>query len=112
MSSDSLFVPKSIVTGRVRWGGTPPPARASVTAIRDTDRRNAIVAWTPVPGAVGYNVRWGIRPDRLYETYQIFADRETRLEVRAFNVDQRYFLGVEAFNETGVSPLSAIVESQ
>lgn len=90
--------------------GAAPSVPAYFVVHRDRDQRDAIVNWDLVPGATGYNIRWGIRPDRLYETYQIFADKESRLEVRALNVGQRYFFGIEAFNEAGVSPLSGVIE--
>ncbi len=63
--------------------------------------------WSPVRGAVGYNVLWGIRPDKLYQTYQVFADRGTALELRALTVGQEYYVAVEAFDENGVSRASA-----
>jgi hypothetical protein len=51
---------------------------------RDTDARNARITWSLVPGAVGHNIRWGIAPDKLYQTYQRFADEgSTEAEVRA-----------------------------
>ncbi|WP_043091103.1 fibronectin type III domain-containing protein, partial [Xanthomonas sp. SHU 166] len=87
--------------------GAPPPAPTGVVAQREADRRNARVHWQAVPGAVGYNVRWGLRADRLNLTYQVFADRGTDLEIRALNRDQDYVFAVEAFDERGVSPLSA-----
>jgi xylan 1,4-beta-xylosidase len=90
-------------------GGKPPSAPHGVTATRSSDPRNAVVRWSPLPGATGYNVRWGIRPDRLNLTYQQFADKGTRLELRALTAGQSYHVAVEAFNETGVSPLSATV---
>ena len=90
-------------------GGPPPRAPREVAVQRQADRRNAVVSWSPVPGAVGYNVRWGLRPDRLHLTYQVFADRPSRLELRALNTDQRYHLAVEAFDENGVSPLSRVI---
>lgn len=62
-----------------------------------------------MPGAVGYNIRWGIRPDKLYQTYQVFADQRTALEIRALTIDQKYSFAIEAFSETGVSPASAPV---
>ena len=63
-----------------------------------------------VLGAVGYNVLWGIAPDRLYQTYQRFADRGTILELRALTVGQPYWFAVEAFDEHGVSRRSEPVE--
>ncbi len=91
--------------------GKPPAAPNSVTVKRDKDRRNAMVAWKAVPGAVGYNVRWGLRADRLNLSYQVFADKGTTLELRALNIDPSYEIAVEAFNENGVSALSAVKQA-
>jgi xylan 1,4-beta-xylosidase len=82
----------------------PTPELASATRLLDA--RDAEIVWKPVPGAVGYNVRWGVAPDRLYETYQRFADQPTRLKLTALNKGVRYFVAVEAFDERGVSKLS------
>jgi hypothetical protein len=89
--------------------GPPPPAPALISAHRLADARDAEIAWKPVPGAVGYNVRWGLSADRLHETYQRFADQPTRLELRALNKGVRYVVAVEAFDERGVSKLSRVV---
>jgi hypothetical protein len=58
---------------------------------------------------VGYNVLWGIRPDRLHQTYQRFADQGTTLELRALTVGQDYYFAVEAFDQNGVSARSPVV---
>ena len=89
--------------------GTRPATPAGVTARRDRDERNAFIAWTPVAGAVGYNVRWGIAPDKLYQTYQRFADQGSTLELRALGVGQAYWVAVESFDENGVSALSPVL---
>jgi xylan 1,4-beta-xylosidase len=86
-----------------------PATPGAFTAKRDTDTRNAFVSWKPVAGAVGYNVRWGISKDKLYQTYQVFADQPNSLEVRALTVGQDYFFAIEAFNENGVSALSPVL---
>jgi hypothetical protein len=95
-----------------RWGrGTRsrPASPAGLTARRDRDERNAIITWRPVPSAVGYNVRWGIAPSKLYQTYQRFADQGTTIELRALTVGQAYWAAIESFDENGVSTLSAAV---
>jgi xylan 1,4-beta-xylosidase len=55
-----------------------------------------------------------VRPDRLTLTYQLFADRldvrRPSKALRSLNVGQGYWVAVEAFNETGVSKLSRVVE--
>jgi len=91
-------------------GSGPRPATpAALTARRDTDERNAVITWEAVSGAVGYNVRWGISPVKLYLTYQRFADQGTTLELRALTVGQAYWVAIESFDEHGVSALSAAV---
>jgi hypothetical protein len=87
-----------------------PKTPRGLTARRDTDQRNATISWQPVAGVVGYNVRWGIAPTKLYQTYQRFADQGTTLELRALNVGQLYWVAVESFDENGVSTLSASVQ--
>jgi xylan 1,4-beta-xylosidase len=89
--------------------GVAPSGPAAPKVQRDRDRRNGFVRWQAQPGVVGYNVCWGLRPDRLTLCYQVFSDAGTTLELRALNRDQRYHVAVEAFNETGVSPLSEAV---
>jgi len=66
--------------------------------------------WPPVPGAVGYNLRWGISPSKLYQTYQRFADQGTTLELRALTVGQAYWVAIESFDENGVSTLGSAVQ--
>lgn len=83
--------------------GRPPAAPAQLTARRGTDPRDAFISWEAVPGAVGYNVLWGISPTRLHLSYQVFADRAQPLEIRALTVGQDYWFAIEAFDESGVS---------
>ena len=90
--------------------GAPPAAPQGVKAKRGSDERDATISWKPVPGAVGYNVRWGLAADRLHSTYQRFADRPTSFTLRSLNKGVRYVVAVEAFDERGVSPLSQVVQ--
>jgi xylan 1,4-beta-xylosidase len=89
-------------------GGAAPGVPGNVEAVRP-EQRTMTIRWRRVPGAVGYNVRWGVRPDRLNLCYQVFADRGTRLDLRALNAGVDYHVAVEAFNENGVSAPSKIV---
>lgn len=89
------------------------PRRPGLQVRRAEDDRNAMVTIQPVPGALGYNVRWGIGRDRLFLTYQVYADdlatMNDRLEVRALNKGVDYWFAIEAFSASGVSPLSRVV---
>jgi xylan 1,4-beta-xylosidase len=84
-------------------GGRAPAMPRAVRAVRDADPRNARLRWAGVRGAVGYNVLWGVRPDRLTLTYQRWADAGTTLDLRALNRGVAYWVAVEAFDESGVS---------
>jgi len=88
-------------------GGAKPETPTNLQIRRDADPRNAFISWNAVPGTVGYNVLWGIGPDKLYECYQVFADQGSKLELRALTVGQDYYIAVEAFNESGLSAPTA-----
>jgi hypothetical protein len=95
-------------------GGAIPAMPTSVAATRHQDQRDATIRWTKVPGAVGYNIRFGIRPDRLTLSYQLWADQIgtgpiAQKDLRSLNVGVPYWAAVEAFNDSGVSKLSAVV---
>ncbi|MBI5916512.1 MAG: family 43 glycosylhydrolase [Bacteroidetes bacterium] len=92
--------------------GQPPSSPQNLRVKRHTDERDATLTWDAVPGAVGYNIRWGIGPEKLYQCYQIWADQPTTLELRALNVGVGYWFAVEAFNENGVSKLGEVVQDK
>jgi len=94
--------------------GRAPSQPSMVVGQRHQDQRDATIRWAKVPGAVGYNIRFGIRPDRLTLTHQQWADElgsgaTLQKELRSLNVGVPYYVAVEAFNETGVSKLSRTV---
>ena len=91
--------------------GRAPPAPTGVAGQRHSDQRDATIRWKPAAGAVGYNIRFGIRPNRLTQTYQLWADElgsggTLEKELRSLNAGVPYWVALEAFNETGVSKLS------
>ena len=94
--------------------GRAPRSPRQLRAVRHQDQRDATVSWTRVPGAVGYNIRFGIRADRLTHTYQLWSDElgsgaMLRKELRSLNKGVPYYVAVEAFDEAGVSKLSRTV---
>ncbi len=90
--------------------GKAPVTPATLTVKRQKDQRNADINWSKVPGAVGYNIRWGIAPDKLYQTYQFWNNEPNTFELRALNVGVPYYFAIEAFDENSVSVLSKIVD--
>jgi xylan 1,4-beta-xylosidase len=93
--------------------GKAPDVPLTFSVLRDpNDERNAFVSWSKVPNTVGYNILWGIHPDKLYQTYQVWADENNKLEIRALTLGERYFYAIEAFNENGVSEKSAVISDK
>ncbi|MDR0953796.1 MAG: family 43 glycosylhydrolase [Rikenellaceae bacterium] len=79
------------------------PAQAKFTAVKDfkvvrdpQDRRDASLLWTPVEGADGYVVRYGIEPNKLYNNYMVYDAYS--LTIHSLNWDPEYYFSVEAFD--------------
>lgn len=69
----------------------------NVTVMRDKlDRRKASIVWEQVDGAEGYIVRYGVDPNRLFNSYTIYWDNY--LNIKSLNVDPEYYFEVEAFS--------------
>lgn len=84
-------------------GKAPGPVK-SFRAERRQDRRDISLHWDKVKDAIGYTVYWGISPDKLYSSWQLYED--TMLEIKSLNTDQDYYFAIEAFNGNGISTLS------
>ncbi len=85
-----------------------PETPANLKVEKHEDERNATITWNKVDGVTGYNILWGIAKNKLYQTYQVFADKGNKLELRALNVGQKYYFAIEAFDENGVSQISEV----
>jgi hypothetical protein len=90
--------------------GSRPAPVTGVTVGRGDDRRNALVTWGLQPASQGYNVRWGIAPDKLYSSWMVYG--RNSVSIRSLNVDQKYYFTVEAFDVHGVGPQSRIIEAR
>jgi hypothetical protein len=90
--------------------GNRPAALKGAAVVREQDRRNALVTWETQPESQGYNVRWGIAPDKLYSSWMVYG--RNSVLIRSLNVDQKYYFAVEAFDVHGVGPQSGIIEAR
>lgn len=88
--------------------GSPPSSLHGVAVTREQDRRNATVTWEKQPGTQGYNVRWGIAPDKLYSSWMVYG--RNSVAIRSLNAGQKYYFAVEPFDEHGVGSLSQTIE--
>ena len=88
--------------------GKAPNSVKGLSVTRNDKRRGAEITWKPVKNAQGYNLIWGIAPDKLYSSWLVYS--ENSLELKSLNTDQPYYFTVEAFNENGVGERSEIIE--
>ena len=100
------YVPgKNLAMGDIRvFGlgrGKKPATVKGFTVVREADERNARISWKSVKGAQGYNVLWGVVPDKLYSSWMVYGDNS--LDLRALTVGQKYYFAIESFNENGIS---------
>lgn len=90
--------------------GKKPAQVKGFTIKREADRRNATFSWNPVKGAQGYNIRWGIAPEKLYHSWLIYEDNE--LLMRSLDKNTTYYFTIEAFNENGISEPSNSIKKE
>lgn len=90
--------------------GKKPEKVSSFTAIRDTaDARNISLNWKECANATGYNIRYGTAPDNLYLNYQVLG--KNSLVIHSLNSLQPYYFTIDAFNETGITKSTKIIEA-
>ena len=86
----------------LRVFGTTPNMKTSkvadVKVVRNPqDRREADLLWSPVPNADGYVVRYGIEPNKLYNSYIVYG--KNTLYMHSLNTGPEYYFEVEAFDD-------------
>lgn len=87
--------------------GEKPSVVAEVVAERNQDNKRTVhLSWKKSTNAIGYQVRFGINPEKLYQSYMIY--NTTSVTINSLNADEPYFFAIEAFNENGASELSSI----
>lgn len=80
---------------------SPPQTRFYRICRNKDDRRSVILKWREVEGATGYGIRFGIHPEKLYNSYMVYDD--TEIELRCLQVGQTYYFAVDSFNEGGIT---------
>lgn len=94
---------KFAVSGLRVFGKGNLPAPKCVTQVRTAyaDAMTAKVTWKEVPDTIGYNVRFGIAPDKLYLSHMVYGKNEVLLT--ALNAGQSYYVCVDSFGEGGIT---------
>lgn len=93
--------------------GLDPSATAPAT-VKDfkvkrdkADARNAMITWSSVPGAYGYNIYYGIAADKMYNAITVYD--ATSYDMRGLDRETPYFFTIEALGEGGRSPMAKTV---
>lgn len=90
-------------------GGEQPAAVKEFSVVRDKrDERNALISWSAAQDAYGYNIYYGIAPDKLYNC--ITVNGANQYDFRGLDLGTTYYFTIEALNESGRSALSKVVE--
>ena len=90
--------------------GSVPNKVQNLVVNRYKDRRDAMITWDEQENSQGYNVLWGIHPEKLYNSWMVYD--KNSLQLKSLTVDQSYYFSVEAFNENGISERTFIVKSE
>lgn len=62
---------------------------------------NIIIRWNASEHADGYNVRYGILPNKMYNSWQIVGNNT--LDLSMVNKKQNYYIAIDSYNGSGVT---------
>ena len=88
--------------------GKAPSTVKNFKVERKKDRRDAMISWKKNSDCQGYNILWGIAPDKLYSSWMVYGDNQ--LEIKSLTVDQEYYFCIESFNENGISKRTPVIK--
>ena len=80
--------------------GATPEVVTRVEAVRNvSDSRQMHVSWKDSKRADFYIIRYGVRPDGLWNNYQVY--NATQFDINSLNVGVGYYFTVDAVNDSG-----------
>lgn len=92
-----------------KGSGKNPAVTQDLNLVRtQSDRREVNLKWKKSPDAVGYNIRYGSHPEKLYHNHQVLGSES--LKLRSLNTFQKYYFTIDTFNENGITKGTKIVE--
>lgn len=91
--------------------GKLPQPTLEFKAVRDTaDARNVTLYWLKNADATGYNIRYGVSPDKLYLNYQVLGANS--LTIHSLSTLQNYYFTIDTFNESGITKSNKVIETK
>lgn len=84
------------------------PRRVKHVQAKRTSDVEAKISWERSADATGYNVRYGIAPDKLYNSALIYG--ENKAVLTSLNREAKeYYVAVDSFNESGITGGAPVV---
>ena len=108
MPSGGNFCMSEVRVFGMAAGSAPQPVKHFEVKRDKRDRRNAMIAWSAVEGAYGYNIYFGVSPDKLYHCITVNGD--TRYDLRGLDMGTDYYFTIESLAEAGRSPLARTIK--
>ena len=56
--------------------GKKPATVKNFKVVRQADRRDAMITWDAAKNSQGYNIRWGMAPDKLYNSWLLYGTND------------------------------------
>ncbi|WP_317174783.1 discoidin domain-containing protein [Flavobacterium sp. HJJ] len=82
----------------------------SFSAVRDTvDAYNVTLNWKKNDKVTGYNISYGMSPDKLYQNYQVLGSES--LAIDSLNSLQDYYFTIDTFNEVGITKGTIVIKA-
>lgn len=88
-------------------GEKPDTVRQLIVLRTEKDKRSAWIKWRPIDNAYAYTVYYGTAPDKLYNSILVYGANEYWFKV--MDREKAYYFSIEALNENGVSPRTAVI---
>ncbi|MDQ6529166.1 family 43 glycosylhydrolase [Flavobacterium sp. LHD-85] len=89
--------------------GAKPKSVSSFKVDRSkADSRNAMISWKKQSDAIGYNIYYGIAPDKLYNSIMVYGDNT--YDFRGLDKGTKYYFTIEPFSENGIGTKNKIIE--
>lgn len=77
------------------------PAQVEAAQMQYVDEMTLQLNWEQAQGAMGYEVKYGIAPNKLYLSHMVYDEPEVMLTT--LNKGQKYYVRIDSFNEAGIT---------
>ena len=92
----------------LREGQTPAQVNDFSVERNEDDTRRATLEWPRDETATGYIVNYGTKADKLYTPVMVYDANS--VELGGLNKDVTYYYSVDAFNESGITKGTKVIE--